>query len=1344
MGKTTTLSRSREAIDKAIQARNGSTLWLDLHSYGDESRLWRNIFESDIFIAWKRGSGELHLFLDSFDECLLRIDTVAALLTDEMQRIPLERFRLRIACRGALWPLSFEEALNPLWGKAHLGVYELAPLRRGDVFDAATAGGLPNPNEFMQRVEGKQVVPLAIRPITLQFLLNTYRKGGGLPASQEDLYRDGCLLLAEEVNQERRDAGLRGLLSGRERLAVAGRIAAATVYGGRSAIWTGMDVGDVPPEDVKVSVLARSSVTLDGSAQPVSEASVRDTLSCALFGSTEPGRVGWAHQSYAEYLAARHLVEQNLSKTQAISLLYHNTDGRVVPQLYGVAGWLAVLDRNIFGHIVRTDPELILWADVAALDESLRACIVEAFLAAVESGTVPFSFDQSWHYRKLAHPGLAGQIRPYLNDRARTWAVRHEAIAIAQMCKEKGVQLDFALLALDGSEDLDLRASAVYSLAGYADADVRARLKPLAAGLQEDKDDELKGYALMALWPYHMSADELFMVLTPPKRADLFFGAYQGFMSQHLANNLRPGDLSAALVWIGQMLERNATRIPLEEIATGVFNLAWNNLDDPGVLDLFAPTVRLWLEKAPYRTEQLGKSFVEALHDGDVKRRRLLEAMVPGFSDAGRALMALRFHSPQLVFGRDVPWMCERLLAARDPRAEVIWAKLVSRCVDLADVENFGRIIETYHASPALKAELAHLLEPIELGSERARALKAEYLKEQDLLHARRKRPSIPPAQQRIDHWLNRFDSGELEAWCQVNLEMLWDTGGTVPVHEGEADLTLLPGWKAISIETRARLIQVARVYVRDADPRTSEWLGTDKVYKPAWAGYRALRLLLSEQRQLCEQIPVSIWRKWAPVILAYPTFSEADSEAKRSLVKMAHGAAGKEVIDTLPTLIDQENRENRTDLPVLDATRECWSDGLKNALLEKVRDPGLKPTSMGSILNTLLEHDVEEATGLCRSFLVLPTPAAGTESRVRALVAAKSLLAHTRDASWSVVWPVIRQDAAFGKELVQALISSRFDMSAEKLTKKLTEMQVAEFYVWLVHQYPPSDDRVHGTGAYAVGPRDMVRHFRDFVLENLKVRGTPESCKAIEKLVGELPELPWLSQALLEAQRLTAQRTWQPPSVPQIVRLMTDPSARFVETGSQLLDLLIESLERLQSKLLGETPRSRFLWNQSPDGKWRPKEEDSLSDYIKTHFDDDLAARGIVLGREVQIRRRAGEKPGEDTDIYVTAVRRNALGQEYHSVSAVIEVKGCWHRELKTAMKTQLVDRYLKDSQCSNGLYVVGWFNCNSWDESDSRREHAPNWTVDEAKRRFDSQAAELPAGSLLIRAFVIEAALR
>jgi len=94
-------------------------------------------------------------------------------------------------------------------------------------------------------------------------------------------------------------------------------------------------------------------------------------------------------------------------------------------------------------------------------------------------------------------------------------------------------------------------------------------------------------------------------------------------------------------------------------------------------------------------------------------------------------------------------------------------------------------------------------------------------------------------------------------------------------------------------------------------------------------------------------------------------------------------------------------------------------------------------------------------------------------------------------------------------------------------------------------------------------------------------------------------------------------------------------------------------------------------------------------------------------------------------------------------SIVAIIEVKGCWNSELDNAMETQLVNQYLKNNRCQNGLYLVGWFNCEQWDSSDYRKKQPPNLTKDEVQKQFDAQANELSQHDTLIKAFVINTAL-
>ncbi len=76
--------------------------------------------------------------------------------------------------------------------------------------------------------------------------------------------------------------------------------------------------------------------------------------------------------------------------------------------------------------------------------------------------------------------------------------------------------------------------------------------------------------------------------------------------------------------------------------------------------------------------------------------------------------------------------------------------------------------------------------------------------------------------------------------------------------------------------------------------------------------------------------------------------------------------------------------------------------------------------------------------------------------------------------------------------------------------------------------------------------------------------------------------------------------------------------------------------------------------------------------------------------------------------------------------------------------MKTQLVDRYLRDSQCKAGLYLVGWFECDQWDEDDYRRSRASASSLQIAREPFETQARELSQEGLSIQSYVLNAALR
>jgi hypothetical protein len=325
IGKSTTLRE--EAARVGEQAGAGTvSIHADLRAYSSESLLYRRIFESDEFLAWETGQSHLVLHLDSLDEALLRIDSIANLLTDELPRRPVERLSVRIACRTAVWPTAtLETALCGIWGEAAVGVFELAPLRRRDVVAAAEAAEI-DADSFFRELYSASAVPFAIKPLTVNLLIALFRKDGRLPRSVADLYLRGCLKLCEEQNVGRRDARRLGTLTAAQRLRVASRVAAATMFANRYAVWTGAEGDGVPQEDIPLSALAGQREEGDFPAFEITEEGVRETLDTGLFTSRGGDRMGWAHQGYAEFLAAHYLrAHQSIERAEDAASPFRRT-----------------------------------------------------------------------------------------------------------------------------------------------------------------------------------------------------------------------------------------------------------------------------------------------------------------------------------------------------------------------------------------------------------------------------------------------------------------------------------------------------------------------------------------------------------------------------------------------------------------------------------------------------------------------------------------------------------------------------------------------------------------------------------------------------------------------------------------------------------------------------------------------------------------------------------------------------------------------------------------------------------------------------------------------------------
>jgi hypothetical protein len=132
------------------------------------------------------------------------------------------------------------------------------------------------------------------------------------------------------------------------------------------------------------------------------------------------------------------------------------------------------------------------------------------------------------------------------------------------------------------------------------------------------------------------------------------------------------------------------------------------------------------------------------------------------------------------------------------------------------------------------------------------------------------------------------------------------------------------------------------------------------------------------------------------------------------------------------------------------------------------------------------------------------------------------------------------------------------------------------------------------------------------------------------------------------------------------------------------------------------------------------------FSSWLQNFLERTVGGRSMIVGRETAIRPSpTGEGRDESLDLRVDATALEE-GGESATVSVMIEVKGSWNQELMSAMEAQLVDRYL-DTSHTQGIYLVGFFAAEDWDETHSARRVARRYTYEDLEAKLAAQATTI-----------------
>jgi len=1288
MGKSTELTSVRAGLEAEAVADGGTCFWLIFRDIADLTDFRRLTVENATWQVWRNGSFRLTLVVDGVDEGLLRVpnflNDLVALLRDE----PLDRFRLILACRTAEWPIDTGRRLLDLWpSKQQELLYELCPLRRKDVEEAARAHEC-DPGVFLQAIWDRSVVALASRPITLFFLLDEFRQHGGLPATHRELYERGTANLAREVDPCRLDL-LRALrkttprVNDDERLRAAQRMAALLLLSGRSAIQ--LSSGAFTPEHERDLSLETAA---GGGLFPVTMHALEEAVESALFTSLGERRFGFVHQTFAECLAAQHLHALPLIQLRRMLCQRDSRGEHVVPQLAELSAWVAGANPAFCEHLLRIEPEVLLRSDITRLQGALKSRLVDAILSGACEGNI---FDTPGFDHFLAglnHPGLAEQLLPFVEDRQANHIARRIAINIAEKCRCTGLIEALLKMVMDSDDTAHLRDRGAGALEDIIPENRLALLEPLARGeVFSDSNDTIKGCALRRLVPQYWKVRDILPYLTRPKNAR-FMGAYEMFLRYSLPEALEDADLPAVLDWLRPKKDCLSSLTSFHRLASVAFSKALVCLDDPSIAGAVADIWQEWLTRRDIHHLPQDSEIQTLLGENENFRRQLWKLHLN--HPQTEPNIVLREIYPRVLMQSvdSLDWLLDQI-STSPPERRVNWAAAIARFVNVSNATScWDKLLLQIEEVPELSAQFVWL-RAWSLNEQIARDAKARWLrdKRRETEQARYiKQVATPDPKTALEIAFDRFSTGNQLAWVQIWHGLILGKEGNQD-HLFSIDLTTCPNWECLSTDQRQAVPTIARSFLLSDARNAAHNEKLDAIHLAAGSAIWMLRESLESDAEL----RTAIVDHWLGVMVWHV---DSSSEPRRGLFCLAYTLAPNAVRDELVREVMRDITRHR--LPFsFRVAKDCW-DATLSTLAINLIESSFDPVFVQNGLNELAACDLPATLEYVTRILTSVTPGC-PHYPVHLFGALVAGLTFGAGDIWALAEPLFNADDALARSVI-GKVCYGFDFNQRGLFKDVSEPAMGDFFLTLHRLYPPASDPPDRSDGN-VSEADCAIRARGQIPKMLAARGTEAACLELLRLATALPdEATWLRWSHMEAVTNLRRTLWR-PTLPQDVRSILESSrARLLTCDDDLLELVIESLDRLQRRLTAQAlPAAEDLWRWDGGGlnrtNFRPKDEEALSDYIARWLTEDIGpSAGVVVNREVQPRR------GSRTDVIVDATIMGA-DDDFEKLTVVVEVKGCWHAAARTGLKTQLVDGYLQVHGWRCGIYVVGWFVCPQWE---------------------------------------------
>lgn len=1269
------------------------------------------------------------IIIDGLDEVLLQNPNFVAQLKTWFRRHLDPQGRpvhcLAISCRWADWPQAQVEELASLWSPDDSKSLVLCPLLHSDVVKTLRRRFDDKAEVFWQQMNDLHLRHVACWPQGFLGLMNQFQDSGcvRLASSHAEAIHDQVVRhcrLADSPDDTIRWRQSAGGAEWRQR--VAGRVAAAMIWSGKAQLdLTGTAAGThdaaLAPTDLATTkelwAGRRVTVGLTDLDELVHGAGLMKRL-------TDQNRWVFQSQVHQEWLAADWLAAQNLDNIRLQQIFGTGVDGQwtIFPVLKATAAWLARFDQDFRELVLRNDPLVLLRMDGASLPERERADVVEALLRATQSIRVVDSGILQAHLPSLKHSGLAEQLSRWLTDESACDPAKELAIEIAE--KTELTELADLLWQLfpKTAGRLQIEISGALSRLARDGCDEKWRAV-LQGNIPLDQRGKILGAALdiMVIKSRKVPVRDVLEWILPERNfPEPVWDLYQ-FNVRSVHERLAVEDLPAVFA----KLAEHPTSIHASLSRAGDFNdaavrLAIQEFHRPEVSHAL---VEYWHKcvrhHAPphhhyneaWKPETLGL-------ENDVKRREIILALINHPALAAHTERKWISTGEFLLLEHDFEWCLDQILAA-DPEDEWRFSLVVASFIWRVDLSGIRgeKLTATWIKSAALRDMLPATNSGESILAAISRVTNEHQAKRdrQGQSYAKKQAKQSAKLQEDLKRYTlqcrEAHECGEI-AWPGVERVL----GAR---HSG-------PGSRAVSFvpinqigADESWMVGAAARYLTDCtfhEGREDEH------------GLYGLLALGACPAELDHDGAVrrSIEQRWLPLLISQlsghglgdPPDGISIERFSRLFPEAFTSAFGCYV---------RERYKNQDSLLMLHSFQNCWLPAMTAQLETILSEEEVHPEGFFNGLHYLAEASEDAAIMVALHWIQKLTPESPLPVKAAVIGAAATLVSGRLAAE---VAPYLSDTPLVSVALRTA--AHRLDWSDTRIDFSKWPNHALKTLADACWRAMPRLDRLHSGGSdfQSVTDEDQAMELRDHISTAARSRGIVVSIPDAHQDDSEddkrhrLRTIDWHHHAATQARVSNA---WAHLSAATFFEITSRPNARLARNPDELLAAVVECLHGWEVAL------KAGAWDHLWDIKTRTSRPEKriareMRDWLHQHLD-------IMVEREIELHSE------DRTDVVVQTLPSDPSAPK---LTVVIELKK--HRasnakERRTAMRTQLMDRYLRERQhegWTHGLYVIAWTPAPG-----TRGDSAE--VIAEARLALERQAAALSIHPFKIEAMVIDA---